>query len=244
MKLPLLPKHIARIGDKETFSFACNSKVRCFTNCCCQLDLALTPYDVLRLKKSLQLSSTEFLDTYVIIEQEEEDVFPHLYLTMVDDGRASCVFVREDGCSVYPDRPGACRAYPMGRASMRNSDNSMEEYYVLLNEEHCLGFAEPEMQTPLEYCLDQGLDQYNTMNDALVPLLQHEQVRKGMRLNKEQIGLFILALYDLDAFREKLFYGTLGTRQLTMEEQAELKDDEKLLLFGIKWLEHQLFDNG
>lgn len=243
MKLPLLPKNIARIGDNEKFSFACHSKVRCFTECCRHLDLALTPYDVLRLKNTLKISSTEFLDKYVIIEQDQEDVFPRFYLTMVDDGRASCVFVTGDGCSVYSNRPGACRAYPMGRASMRKSDNTMEEYYVLLNEEHCQGFTESETQTPLEYCHAQGLDQYNSMNDALIPILQHEKIRNGMRLNTEQIDQFILALYDLDAFRKKLFCGTLGAAALTEKEKAKLEDDEKLLLFGIEWLKNQLFAN-
>ena len=243
MKLPLLPKNIARIGDNDKFSFACHSKVRCFTECCRHLDLALTPYDVLRLKNTLKISSTEFLDKYVIIEQDQEDVFPRFYLTMVDDGRASCVFVTGDGCSVYLNRPGACRAYPMGRASMRKSDSTMEEYYVLLNEEHCQGFAESERHTPLEYCRAQGLDQYNAMNDSLVPILQHEKIRNGMRLSPEQIGHFILALYDLDTFRKKLFCGTLGAAALTEKEKAKLEDDEKLLLFAIEWLKNQLFAN-
>lgn len=244
MKLPLMPKEIARIGENEEFSFACHSKLQCFTECCRQLDLALTPYDVLRLKNALQISSTEFLERYVIIEQEEEDNFPRFYLTMVDDGRASCIFVTRDGCSVYPDRPGACRAYPMGRAVMRKSDNTLEEYYVLLNEEHCQGFAESETQTPPEYSRAQGLDRYNEINDALVALVQHEKIRKGMRLNNEQINLFILALYDLDAFREKLFSGSLDSAQPEKKDQLELEDDEKLLLFGIQWLQRQLFVNG
>ena len=244
MKLPLMPKNIARIGDNEEFRFACHSKVCCFTDCCCQLDLALTPYDVLRLKNRLKISSSEFLDQYVIIEQEQEDVFPRCYLTMVDDGRASCVFVTRDGCSVYPDRPGACRAYPMGRASRRKFDDTMEEYYVLLNEEHCQGFAESNMQTPFEYCREQGLDRYNAINDVLVPIVQHEKIRKGLRLNNEQIKLFILALYDLDTFREKLYSGTLDAVVPTKKEQLELEDDEKLLLYGIQWLQSQLFTNG
>ena len=35
------------------FSFACHPDVPCFTKCCSDLDLALTPYDVLRLKNRL-----------------------------------------------------------------------------------------------------------------------------------------------------------------------------------------------
>lgn len=242
MKLPLLPKNIARVGDKEKFSFACHDRVSCFTDCCRQLELALTPYDMLCLKNELGMHSRDFLDTYVIVEHTpKEDVFPRLYLTMVDDGRASCVFVTDKGCSVYPSRPGACRAYPMGRATMRKPDNSLEEFYVLLNEEHCLGFEEPPQQTPLEYSQDQGLDKYNLMNDALLPVLQHDQIRQGMQLSQDQIDLFILALYDLDTFREKLFNNTLETAPLDEKQLEKLKDDANLFLFGVKWLKDRLF---
>lgn len=244
MKLPLLPKNIVRIGDQEKFNFACHNQVSCFTNCCRQLELALNPYDTLRLKKELGMHSHDFLDTYVIVEHDpEEDVFPRLYLTMVDDGRASCVFVTDKGCSVYPSRPGACRAYPMGRAAMRKPDNSLEDYYVLLNEEHCRGFEEPAEQTPLEYCQEQGLNTYNDMNDALIPILQHDKIRQGMQLTQDQVDLYILALYDLDTFREKLFNGTLGTSPLSEEMQERLKDDEKLFFFGVDWLKNQLFNH-
>ena len=119
------------IGANEPFAFDCHKGVGCFTHCCRQLDLALTPYDVLRLKNALSMHSAQFLDNYVIIEREDGEVFPRFYLTMVDDGNASCVFVTKDGCSLYPDRPGACRVYPMGRASMRRPDGSIEDQYVL-----------------------------------------------------------------------------------------------------------------
>lgn len=244
MKLPFLPKNIERIGSDQQFNFACHNKVRCFTDCCSHLDLALTPYDVLRLKNNLNMSSAEFLEKYVIIEQQQEDVFPQLYLTMVDDGKASCVFVTSEGCSVYTDRPGACRAYPLGRASMRKSNSSLEEHFVLLNEEHCKGFTGSESQTPLEYCHNQGLETYNVFNDALIAILQHEKIRQGMRLSAEQSSHFILALYDLDTFRKKLLSGALSTDVLTQSEQRDLEDDETLLRFAMHWLEKQFFSNG
>lgn len=242
MKLPMMPKNLARVADDEEFGFSCHSGVRCFTHCCSHLELALTPYDVLRLKNALTINSQEFLDRYVIIEQEEEDIFPRLYLTMVDDGNVSCVFVTKSGCTVYADRPGACRAYPMGRASMRKEHNRLEEFYVLLNEDHCKGFEESPRQTPLQYCKEQGLDTYNRINDAMVPLLQHDKIRQGMRLSKEQSELYVSCLYNLDSFRERLFAGKLQGAPVTAKLQEELKDDEKLLLYGITWLQDTFFD--
>lgn len=234
-----LPKNVNRIEAGEFFSFACHPEVDCFTDCCRQLELALTPYDILRLKRETKLDSTSFLAHYVIQEQEADDVFPRFYLTMVDDGRASCVFVSDKGCMVYPGRPGACRAYPMGRAAIRQADNSIDEFFVLLREPHCHGFKEQEEQHVQKYSAGQGLLEYNTFNDAVATILQHEKIRKGLQLGRQQIDSFVLALYDLDAFRKQLEDGQLSGSE--NYDSAVYAEDEKLLLFGVEWLSEELF---
>ncbi|MEN8200774.1 MAG: YkgJ family cysteine cluster protein [Thermodesulfobacteriota bacterium] len=236
-----LPENVTRLAEDETFSFSCHPQVDCFTDCCRELELALTPYDVLRLKQETGLSSSDFLDRYVIREQESSDIFPRFYLTMVDDGRASCVFVSEDGCTVYPGRPGACRAYPMGRAATRRDDNSIEEFFVLLREDHCHGFQETEKQTVLKYSRDQGLQDYNLFNDRVTTVLQHEKIRAGMALSREQTEFFVLALYDLDRFRRQLDAETLPGQEHYRSVQENCKDDEQLLHFGVEWLTEVLF---
>lgn len=242
MNEPLLPKNVSRIEKDESFCFSCHPGVPCFTDCCRQLELALTPYDVLRLKKACGLHSQEFLDRYVIIEQEEYETFPRLYLTMVDDGRASCVFVAPTGCTLYTDRPGACRAYPMGRATIRHGDNSMEEFFVLLRESHCRGFQEQQQRNAGTYSEEQGLADYNRFNDAVAVILQHDQIRRGKRLSPEQIDSFLLALYNLDLFRQQLLSGNLTTTApLDSETRQQLENDEELLLYAINWLRLHLF---
>lgn len=241
MKQVQLPKDVTRMADDEAFSFACHPGVSCFTDCCRQLELALTPYDVLRLKRETKLDSSSFLDRYVIQEQEKEDAFPRFYLTMVDDGRASCVFVTETGCGVYQGRPGACRTYPMGRAAIRQTDNSLSEFFVLLREPHCNGFAEQETQTAVKYSSEQGLLDYNSFNDKVAMLLQHDKIRGGMQLTDSQTEHFVLALYDLDRFRKLLDAGKLPEQDHYPAEQERCQDDEELLLFGIQWLQRILF---
>ncbi|WP_456387216.1 YkgJ family cysteine cluster protein [Desulfolithobacter sp.] len=231
------------VTQAERFRFACHPGVPCFTECCRQLDLALSPYDVLRLKNNRKLHSGNFLEQFVLIEWEEGMVFPQCYLTMVDDGRASCVFVTRCGCSVYPDRPGACRAYPVGRGVSRGPDGTIQEQFVLVRENHCQGFAEAGEQTPLEYFKDQGLTLYNRYNDEVAGLLQHEQVRLGFRPTRAQLDLFILALYNLDMFRQELSDGRITMkRPLSPGELKGLAgDDEQLLLLGIRWLKQEFF---
>jgi Fe-S-cluster containining protein len=242
MNHPLLPRNVTRIEKEETFHFSCHPSVDCFTDCCRQLELALTPYDVLRLKKGCGLHSGEFLDRYVIMEQEGHETLPRFYLTMVDDGRASCVFVSNVGCTLYQDRPGACRAYPMGRAAIRQADNSMDEFFVLLQESHCHGFKEQQEQNASTYSAEQELLIYNRYNDTVAALLQHDQIRRGKLFSAKQIEQFTLALYDLDRFRTLLLAGELpGTIAIDETTRKRLGDDEELLLYAIPWLKDILF---
>ncbi len=236
-----LPKNVTRIQEDEEFFFSCHPGVDCFTDCCRQLELALTPYDVLRLKQETGLHSNTFLERYVIQEQEADEPFPHFYLTMVDDGRASCVFVSDQGCTVYQGRPGACRAYPMGRAAIRQEGNSMQQFFVLLKETHCHGFQENEAQTAIKYSLNQGLKRYNELNDRVASLLQHEKIRGGMQLTDKQNEFFVLALYNLDSFREQLEADELPNQEHYLSQRESYTDDEQLLLFAVEWLQGVLF---
>lgn len=239
-----LPEHFLPITADKQMAFACHPGVSCFTECCRELDLALTPYDVLRLKHHLQLKSAQFLDRYVIIEWEEGQLFPTYYLTMVDDGRASCVFVEKTGCNVYDDRPGSCRAYPVGRGAARQANGDALESLVLVREPHCQGFCESQQQSVANYLHGQGLDQYNRFNDALLPLIQHPSIQAGsFRPSRQQLDQYTLALYDLDQFRLDMVEGRIAlNRPLSPAQLAGIAgDDEELLLLGIRWLMQEFY---
>ena len=236
--------HCQPLAVDEPFCFACHPGVACFKECCRQLDLALTPCDLLRLKQRLGMDSGSFLEQYVIVAWEEEMIFPACFVSMVDDGRASCVFLTQQGCSVYEDRPAACRAYPTGRGAARRADGSVEEHFVLLREPHCLGFAEQQAQTVLEYSHAQGLDDCNRLNDQLLPLYQHPRIQAGWRPSEAQMDQYIMALYNPDFFRRELADGRIVLhRPLTaLELRALAGDDEELLLLGLRWLRQEYFN--
>ena len=238
-----LPDHCQPINGDERFAFSCHPGVPCFTECCRQLDLALTPYDVLRLKNDLKLHSGAFLEKYVIVAWEEGMLFPECYLTMVDDGRASCVFVTDKGCSVYENRPAACRAYPVGRGASRQPDGTVQEQFVLVKEPHCQGFAEDQQQTAPGYFQGQGLEEYNKYNDLIMQLLQHPKVQAGFQPSRVQMEQYIMALYNLDMFRQEMSDGRIKMERplLAMELQALAGDDEALLALAVNWLLQEYF---
>ncbi len=237
------PDSFHPIDLEKNFSFACHPGVTCFTHCCRQLDLVLTPYDVLKLKNQLDLHSGVFLEKYVIIEWDESQPFPLCYLTMIDDGNASCPFVSDQGCTVYKHRPGSCRTYPVGRGARQISNGSIEELCVLIKEPHCHGFTSSTSQTPKQYFHDQGLDRYNYFNDKVLTLLKHKKVQQGFRPSKPQLDHFILGLYNLDMFRQEIADGriTLNNSLNAHKIQGLAGDDEEMLNIGIEWLRQELF---
>ncbi|HFQ82137.1 MAG TPA: YkgJ family cysteine cluster protein [Desulfobacterales bacterium] len=200
-----LPEHQLLKAD-EVFKFHCHAGISCFTDCCRQLELALTPYDVLRLKKALGLTSGRFLEQYTVIEFGPEDIHPRVYLGMVDDGQASCPFVGSEGCRVYNDRPGACRTYPLGRGASLEAQGD-KAIHILIREPHCHGFAEDREQTLEQWQNDQDLQEYNHYNDEMLAIVNHPALLAGQRMNRKQADDFILCLYDLDRFREKAAAG-------------------------------------
>ena len=232
-------EQVSRIAPGEMFSFLCHNRVSCFTHCCRELELALTPYDVLRLRLATGLSSPELHERYIIEELTPEDIFPRFYLTMVDDGKASCVFVHEEGCRIYQHRPGACRTYPLGRGTVRNND-LISEQFIVLQEAHCRGFQEKTVQTVQSYMESQELEPFNRFNDRLTAITQHPDIRGGMQLTEEQIRLYRLALYDLDSFRQQLADKLIES---PIDIPAAVhEDDEVLLEFGLQFMEKLLFD--
>ena len=240
MRPDLAPEHVRPLTPDETFRFSCHPGVACFTDCCRQLDLALSPYDVLRLSRHLRLAPSTFLDQYAIVEQEEGCAFPQVYLGMVDDGQASCPFVTAAGCRVYADRPGACRTYPLGRGAFTTPDGTRHEMHVLLNEPHCHGFSEGDQQDIATWQNDQDLADYNAMNDEMLPVLHHPRLKDGPP-SEEELSIF-LSLYSLDTFRRQLLDGNLALPfPITADEQQELaREDLAMLRFGIRWLDHVL----
>lgn len=89
------------MGRDSVFSYACHACNRC----CRNKAIRVSPYEILRLARHLGLSTTEFIARHteaggtVLRTKENGD----------------CGFLGERGCGVHPDRPLACRIYPLAR---------------------------------------------------------------------------------------------------------------------------------
>lgn len=87
----------------SVFSYHCNACSRC----CHNKVIRVGPYEILRLARRLGMTTTEF------IAQHTEA--GGTVLRTRDENNRACIFLNQQGCSVHPDRPLACRLYPLAR---------------------------------------------------------------------------------------------------------------------------------
>ncbi|MFP4071226.1 MAG: YkgJ family cysteine cluster protein [Desulfovibrionales bacterium] len=234
-------ENFPEIASDATFCFACHPEIRCFNSCCSNLTLNLTPYDVYRLRKGLNLSSRDFLSRYGKLVTAPDTGLPSITLLMADESGKSCPFLRPEGCSVYPDRPGACRSYPVGRASAIVDQRPVERFF-LIKEPHCKGFEEKREWTPNAWFSDQGLKEYVTWNDRMM-LLGSRLRSAGRSISSRNMGMVVLALYNLDDFQTFLEKMQITAKLPLSEADARsiLSDEQKTLDFGFKWMDIILF---
>ena len=86
----------------------------------------LTPYDIVRLKRRMDLSAGEFVARYTLPFEMDSHGLPGLKLATKPKSSA-CTFLTESGCSVYEDRPAACRYYALGNMGVRSKGASSVE---------------------------------------------------------------------------------------------------------------------
>jgi len=233
------------IALDESFQFACSPEVPCFNECCRDLNQFLTPYDILRLKSHLKLTSGEFLQRYTSRHIGPESGLPIVALKPSDPYRLTCPFVTAKGCAVYESRPSSCRIYPLVRAILRSRvTGRINEQFMILKEPHCLGFNQGRRRTVGDWVREQGIADYNENNDSLLEIIRLKNKLHPGPLDIKTEHTFYTTLYDLDGFRHHL--RTMGlSKGFTVDgklmNRAAGVDDVALLELGIKWIKHLLF---
>ena len=232
------------VSLSDPMTFVCGPANACFNDCCRDLNQVLTPYDVLRLKKHLHLPSRTFLQTYTSRQAGPASGLPVVTFKFDPSAGYACPFVTATGCSVYPDRPGSCRLYPLARAISRSRDSGeIREYYALIQEDHCRGFQSGTATTVGQWLTGQEVAPFNRNNDRLMELIHLKNRILPGPLTRDQSDAVFLALYDLDEFRHRIFNQDLpGGDPLPRKVLDDIgTGDEILLDLGVKWTCHYLF---
>lgn len=237
-----IPDDCPRLGADDTFTFRCGKDLDCFTKCCRDVSIVLTPYDVLRIKKALRLDSSEFLEKYTLLTCTRKQKLPIVLLKM-DPENKKCSFLEQEGCKIYSDRPWACRMYPLGLAEPRQPNPTDHAFCFVVHEDLCHGHGKGSTLTAAEWMTNQEVEPYEAMGESFKRLMLSEFWQKDEALPPEKVEMYIMACYDLDRFRRFVFESRFLEVFEVAEERVEAlsTDDEELLDFAADWLRFTLF---
>jgi Fe-S-cluster containining protein len=237
------------LRETDTFTFACHPGVSCFTRCCRNTDMYLYPYDIIRLKTRLGISSGEFLEKHTTAYIRDNPYFPNVMLKMSESENKACPFLTDDGCTVYEDRPFSCRAYPMERAVARYGEaGNREVCYFIARHDYCLGHQEDRQWSIASWMTNQALSDFNAANDAWVDIetLFRANPWGDRGLDSPAIKMAFMACFNVDKLRAFVFDTSFMSRFDVPPERIEKiqTDDTAMMLFGFDWVRFFLTNKG
>jgi len=226
--------------------FRCHPGVSCFTACCGHINIILTPFDILRIRRFLgNLDADEFLLRFTTPTKLEKTDMPGVKIHLDENGR--CPFVTPEGCTIYEARPTTCRYYPVGMANFHEGaaeGTGSEEFYFLVKEPHCKGHEEEQVQTIAEWRKDQGIDVSDEMNKEWMELvMRRKSFGLQATLSEQAQKMFFMVSTNLDKFRDFIFNSSfLDIYEIAPETLDRIKaDDIELMKFSFKYLASSLF---
>jgi hypothetical protein len=234
-KIKAEPPEKKLLQKSNRVQFQCKPGLPCFTACCQDVNIFLSAYDILRLKNRLGMPSGEFLERYTKTLISPSGSLPVIQLKM-EEADKRCPFVTAEGCTVYTDRPWACRMYPLDRT------DEGEQYFFIVGEEECHGRKEPAEWVVEDWLMTQGVDPYDEMDHRFQVVTCNPRLLEAGIKNPRIQQMFWMACYDLDTFRRFV----LESRFLkTFEVEEELvqrvrTDDVALLNLSLRWLQFGL----
>ncbi|MBF0622461.1 MAG: YkgJ family cysteine cluster protein [Magnetococcales bacterium] len=233
-----------RLGRKETIKFRCYPGISCFNACCKDIDIILTPYDMLRLRKRLDVTPEAFLYRYAKPSTLAKGQLP-IALIKMDKETGICPFNTPEGCTVYDDRPVACRYYPVGMALMhKQAEEGHEDFHFLIKETFCKGHAEENLWTVGAWREDQGADVYDSQNNGWMEIIiKRRSAGDGVATGLPISEFFYMVSTNPPELRRFFFESSFFKRYEVAEETQEMMkdDDEALIEFGFAWLKSVLF---
>ncbi|TWI66031.1 hypothetical protein LZ24_02942 [Desulfobotulus alkaliphilus] len=235
-----------RILPGQGFSFRCHEGLSCFNLCCRNLNLYLYPYDVLRLCKALDMTSSDFMDRHTDVVMRKGEFFPEVLLRMAENEEKTCPFLTDQGCSVYLHRPDTCRTFPVEQGTVWGPNGSIVETVAFFRPpDFCMGQKEEKVWTLESWAEDQDARRHNRMTRewSAVRLYFSENPWGAEGFYGKKGKMAFMAVYHLDAFRAFLFESSFFKRyKVHPDLKRKLKkDDVALLRFGFDWIRHSVW---
>jgi hypothetical protein len=152
--------------------------------------------------------------------------------------------VGEGGCTVYEDRPWACRMYPVAMAMPpARAGFEPRPLYFLAQDDFCHGHECGCTWSVEEWRQNQDVERAEELEQGFREVVSHPWFIGGRKLDPKRCEIFFTACYDLDRFRAFVFESTFLERfEIDDDTVARIReDDEALLCFAFRWLRFALF---
>jgi uncharacterized protein len=220
----------AALSLDSRFRFQCRADFPCFNQCCRTPTIILSPYDLLRLKQALGITSTQLLERYTRQEIEPNANLPLIFVDVGRTPEGGCPFLGPQGCTVYPHRPAACRLFPLTMGS-RLTPDGVADFYFCRRLDYCRGFDDGLDWTVAAWMADQGFLEYDQGRRAWLEILLQAGLTERSPADALIQDLFAILAYDLDKFRRLVSDPVfLEAYDLKAEDIEELRTDDLALL--------------
>jgi uncharacterized protein len=214
----------------SSFTFRCHPDLPCFNQCCRTPTVLLSPYDLLRLKQGLGITSTALRQRYTRQEIEPNSNLPLLFIDAFRSPEGGCPFLGKQGCTVYAHRPAACRLFPLTMGS-RLTPDGVEDHYFCRRLDYCQGFNGEATWTVASWMADQGFAEYDQGRREWLEILLQAGVTEEVVVDDLVQDLFAILAYDLDRFRRLVLDPVFSEAyDLTPEATEVLRTDDLALL--------------
>jgi Fe-S-cluster containining protein len=196
---------------------------------------------VIRLKQRLGLSSDRFLDEFVDVVMRENSHFPNVLLKMAENTEKTCPFLTTAGCDVYPDRPDACRTFPVEHGLYYDAATQKSRLVSFFKPPaFCLGQQETREWTIATWTEDQEAEQYQAMTiewSKIQQLFQTDPWGGEGPLGRKAKMAF-MATYNVDRFRDFVFNSSFLKRYHVKAKRLKQMraNDLALMKFGFDWV--------
>jgi hypothetical protein len=186
------------------------------------------------------------LERHVDFVLREGNFFPEVLLKMSENEEKSCPFLAASGCSVYTDRPDACRTFPVEQAMLFDREGRPSRIlHFFRPPDFCLGQFESTTWTSKTWEKDQDAAVFHAMTRhwAELKAMFSEDPWGEEGPGGKRAKMTFMALYNVDLFRGFVLKSSFLKRfRVKPEVLKKIKhSDTCLLRFGFEWVQFFLW---